>query len=48
MNDAKWLYGQVHVGDPVIVKNTTRSLKWGDGWTDWNVSWDDYLKGSAL
>jgi hypothetical protein len=32
----------------VTVKNTKRKLAWGDGWTDWNVSWDTYLKGSAL
>lgn len=46
-SDASWLYTQVHVGDPVIVKNTPRGLTWGDGWTDWNVSWDQYQKGSA-
>jgi hypothetical protein len=36
------------VGDPVIVKGTERGLDWGDGWTDWNVNWEEYLKGSAL
>jgi lipoprotein-anchoring transpeptidase ErfK/SrfK len=48
MNDAQWLYGVVHVGDPVVVKNTGSPLKWGDGWTDWNESWDEYVKGSAI
>jgi lipoprotein-anchoring transpeptidase ErfK/SrfK len=47
-NNAKWLYENSHVGDPVTVKNTTRDLQWGDGWTDWNVDWDTYLKGSEL
>ncbi len=46
--NAKWMYENSHVGDPVTVKNTKRKLAWGDGWTDWNISWDAYLKGSAL
>jgi lipoprotein-anchoring transpeptidase ErfK/SrfK len=46
--NAKWIYEHSHVGDPVTVKNTTRKLVWGDGWTDWDVSWDTYIKGSAI
>ncbi len=46
--NADWLWHQAHLGDPVIVKGTERGLDWGDGWTDWNVSWEEYLKGSAL
>lgn len=46
--NAKWIYENSHVGDPVTVKNTGTPVKWGNGWTDWNVSWDDYLKGSAV
>jgi lipoprotein-anchoring transpeptidase ErfK/SrfK len=46
--NAKWMYDNSHVGDPVTVKNTKRKLAWGDGWTDWNIGWDAYLKGSAL
>ncbi|MGC9670505.1 Ig-like domain-containing protein [Planosporangium sp. 12N6] len=46
--NADWLWHQTHIGDPVIVKGTERGLDWGDGWTDWNVSWEEYLKGSAL
>jgi lipoprotein-anchoring transpeptidase ErfK/SrfK len=48
MGNADWLWHQTHVGDPVIVKGTERGLEWGDGWTDWNVSWEEYVKGSAL
>ncbi len=47
-DNAKWLFGITHLGDPVIVKGTERQLDWGNGWTDWNVDWDRYLKGSAL
>jgi lipoprotein-anchoring transpeptidase ErfK/SrfK len=46
--NAQWLFSVTHLGDPVLVKGTERGLTWGDGWTDWNVSWEDYLKGSAL
>lgn len=45
---AKWLYGVTHIGDPVIVKGTEERVKYGDGWTDWELSWDEYQKGSAL
>ena len=27
---------------------TERKLQNGNGWTDWNMSWDEYVKGSAL
>jgi len=47
-DNAQWLYNQVHIGDPVTVKNTSATLKWGDGWTDWNESFDEYVKGSAI
>jgi lipoprotein-anchoring transpeptidase ErfK/SrfK len=46
--NAKYLFALTHVGDPVVVKGTSRKLDWGNGWTDWNRSWDEYLKGSAL
>jgi len=46
--NAKWLYGITHIGDPVIVRGTPRKLAWGNGWTDWDRSWDEFVKGSAL
>ena len=46
--NAKWLWGLTHIGDPVIVKGTPRPLDWGNGWTDWNKTWDQYVKGSAI
>jgi lipoprotein-anchoring transpeptidase ErfK/SrfK len=46
--NAQWLFGIDHVGDPYTVENTGVPLTWGDGWTDWNVSFDEYQKGSAL
>jgi lipoprotein-anchoring transpeptidase ErfK/SrfK len=46
--NAKWLWGLTHVGDPVVVKGTGVPLEWGNGYTDWNRPWDEYVKGSAL
>lgn len=46
--DAKWLFEQTRVGDPVIVVNTGEPLRDGDGWTDWNESFEEYAKGSAI
>ena len=48
MGNASWLYEQMKVGDPVVVSGTGRSLDEGNGWTDWNMSYADFVKGSAL
>jgi lipoprotein-anchoring transpeptidase ErfK/SrfK len=46
--NAKWLFGITHVGDPVTVTGTEAKLQWGDGYTDWDRSFDQYGQGSAL
>lgn len=46
--NAKWLFEQTKLGDPITIKGTERKLQHGNGWTDWNVSWEEYVKGSAL
>jgi lipoprotein-anchoring transpeptidase ErfK/SrfK len=43
-----WLFGKTLMGDPITVTGTEEKLKNGNGWTDWNMSWDQYKKGSAL
>jgi lipoprotein-anchoring transpeptidase ErfK/SrfK len=43
-----WLFGRTMMGDPITVKGTGSPLKNGNGWTDWNVSYEEYKKGSAL
>ncbi|BCB84905.1 hypothetical protein Psuf_022180 [Phytohabitans suffuscus] len=43
-----WLFGQTRIGDPITVKGTEEKLENGNGWTDWNVSWEQYVKGSAI
>ena len=46
--NAKWLFDQTLVGSPVITKGTPRKLEYGNGWTDWDKPWEDYVKGSAI
>jgi lipoprotein-anchoring transpeptidase ErfK/SrfK len=45
---ADWLMGATQVGDLIEVKGTEVDLQPGNGWTAWNVSWPEYVKGSAL
>jgi lipoprotein-anchoring transpeptidase ErfK/SrfK len=47
-SNAKWLFDKTLIGDPVVVKGTSEKLQYGDGWTPWNVTWADFVKGSAL
>jgi lipoprotein-anchoring transpeptidase ErfK/SrfK len=46
--DARWLYDNIKIGDPVTVRGTEFHIGWGNGWTDWDRSWEEYLQGSAL
>ncbi|MFI7598904.1 Ig-like domain-containing protein [Actinoplanes sp. NPDC049681] len=44
----KWLFDRTMMGDPITVKGTEAKLQNGNGWTDWNMSWEQYKQGSAL
>ena len=46
--NARWLFQQSKRGDVVEFVNSPRALEDQNGWTDWNVSWDDWKAGSAL
>jgi len=46
--DAKWLFDRTHLGDPVTIKGTERTLQYGNGWTDWSMTWEQYVAGSAI
>ena len=46
--NAQWLFNLAKVGDPVVVTGTNRGLEAGNGWTDWNVSYDQWKSQSAL
>jgi lipoprotein-anchoring transpeptidase ErfK/SrfK len=43
-----WLFANCKVGDLINVTGTSRGLEKGNGWTDWNVSYDEFRKDSAL
>jgi lipoprotein-anchoring transpeptidase ErfK/SrfK len=45
---AQWLFGLAPRGTPVVVKGTEVHVVWGNGYTDWDRSWEDYVKGSAI
>jgi hypothetical protein len=46
--NAAWLFEESHVGDPVTVTGTEVKLAPGNGWTVWDMSWDEFVKGSAI
>ena len=46
--DAAWLFRRTTIGDPVVTVGTSRGLERGNGWTDWDVSYAEFAKGSAL
>jgi lipoprotein-anchoring transpeptidase ErfK/SrfK len=48
MKNGEWLFARTMMGDPITVKGTEEKLENGNGWTDWNMSWAEYKKGSAL
>ena len=47
-DNAAWIFNVSHIGDPVTVTGTEVHINPGDGWTVWDMSWTDYIKGSAL
>jgi lipoprotein-anchoring transpeptidase ErfK/SrfK len=46
--NAAWLYERSKRGDVVEFTNSPRGIEDQNGWTDWNVPWDDWKAGSAL
>jgi lipoprotein-anchoring transpeptidase ErfK/SrfK len=46
--NAAWLFGISKRGDVVKTVNSGRPLDFGNGWTDWDISYKDYKEGSAL
>lgn len=49
-DNAAWLMKFLNVGDVITVKNSGASHDGndGNGWTQWNESWSEWQKGSAL
>lgn len=46
--NAKWFLKNTLIGDPVIVKGSPRELEPTNGWGQWQRSWPEWLKWSAL
>ncbi len=46
--NAAWLFRLAEIGTPVEVTGNKRPIERGNGWTDWNQSWDQYQSTSAL
>jgi lipoprotein-anchoring transpeptidase ErfK/SrfK len=46
--NARWFYDLSKKGDLIEIVGTERNVKPGDGWTDWNLTWPQYVAGSAL
>jgi lipoprotein-anchoring transpeptidase ErfK/SrfK len=46
--DAEWAYSHLRPGDIVIMSGTPDKVTLTRGYGDWNVSWDQWVKGSAL
>ncbi|HET9648474.1 MAG TPA: Ig-like domain-containing protein [Microlunatus sp.] len=46
--DAAWLMNNTLIGDPVVFTGSDRGTDVSNGWGDWNLSFKQYEKGSAL
>ena len=44
---AETYYNLAVPGDPITIKDSPRAGTWDNGWTEWFLTWDQYLKGSA-
>ncbi|GIE52540.1 hypothetical protein Ani05nite_60740 [Amorphoplanes nipponensis] len=47
-SNARWLFDKTLIGDPITVRGTEDKLAAGNGWTAWDMSWKEFVKGSAL
>jgi lipoprotein-anchoring transpeptidase ErfK/SrfK len=47
-SNAAWLFNRTLIGDPVITRGSSRGVEYGNGYSDWNMSYAMYKKGSAL
>jgi lipoprotein-anchoring transpeptidase ErfK/SrfK len=45
--NAETYYNLATPGDPITIKDSPRSGVWDNGWTEWFLTWPQYLKGSA-
>ena len=46
--DAQTYYNLAVPGDPITITGSPKAGKWDDGWTNWFLSWNELVGGSAL
>jgi lipoprotein-anchoring transpeptidase ErfK/SrfK len=46
--DAETYYNLAVPGDPITITGSPRGGTWDNGWTEWFLTWPQYLQGSAL
>ena len=46
--DAQTYYNLAVPGDPITIMGSPKGGTWDNGWTEWFLSWTQYLRGSAL
>ena len=46
--DAETYYNLAVPGDPITIVGSPKGGTWDNGWTEWFLSWPQYLQGSAL
>jgi lipoprotein-anchoring transpeptidase ErfK/SrfK len=46
--DAAIYYNMAVPGDPITIVDSPKAGTWDNGWTQWFLSWTQYLQGSAL
>jgi lipoprotein-anchoring transpeptidase ErfK/SrfK len=45
--DAQIYYQMAIPGDPITITSSPKGGNWDNGWTEWFLSWQQYLQGSA-
>ena len=45
--NAETYYKLAVPGDPITIKDSPKTGKWDNGWTEWFLTWSQLLKGSA-
>jgi lipoprotein-anchoring transpeptidase ErfK/SrfK len=45
--DAQTYYNLAVPGDPITITSSPKAGNWDNGWTEWFLSWSQYLAGSA-
>ena len=45
--DAQIYYNMAIPGDPITITSSPKAGNWDNGWTEWFLSWSQYLAGSA-